>query len=116
MIKVTNGKFDGFIGQNKIYIGRKNKYYGLKESVLGNQFVIGQDGNRNEVIKKYRKWLCEEVKKKGAVYKELMRIVKKVKKGENVELVCWCKPFICHGDILKKYLEWMLKEESNLEF
>lgn len=110
MIQVTNGKIDGFIGQNKIYIGRKNKSYKLKNSALSNPFLIGQDGNRDEVIKKYCKWICEEVKKKGAVYQELVKIAKRVKKGENIELVCWCKPLKCHGNVIKKCLEWMIKK------
>jgi hypothetical protein len=36
MIGVINGKRDGFIGQDKIYIGRANKFYGLQKSPLHN--------------------------------------------------------------------------------
>lgn len=109
MLRVLNGKKVGFVGKDKIYIGRK--CYGLEGSVLRNEFVIGQDGNREEVIEKYRKWLWIEWKKKGEVYEELMRIGKLVKEGKNVELVCWCKPLGCHGDVVKKCVEWMIKEE-----
>jgi hypothetical protein len=110
MIKVINGKIDGFIGKDKIYIGRKNFYYGLEESVLRNIFKIGVDGNRNEVIEKYRKWLWIEFNKKGLVYNELIKIGRKVKNGEKIELVCYCKPLGCHGDIVKNCIEWMIKE------
>lgn len=108
MFVVLNGKKDGFVGENKIYIGRKG--YGLNGSVLANKFVIGKDGNREEVVEKYRRWLWIEFNKKGKVYEELIRIANLVKKGENVELVCWCKPLSCHGDIVKKCVEWMIKE------
>ena len=31
MITVINGKTNGFLGNDKIYIGRENKTYGLKK-------------------------------------------------------------------------------------
>jgi len=38
-----------------LYIGRANKGYGLTESIFHNPYVIGVDGNREEVIKKFEK-------------------------------------------------------------
>jgi hypothetical protein len=46
----------------------------------------------------------------GEVFNELVRIGQKVKVGEKVELVCWCKPYSCHGDIIKRCINWMIKE------
>ncbi len=109
-LQVTNGKKTGFIGHDKIYIGRINKTYNLPSSLLQNKFTIGRDGNRQEVVEKYRQWLWSEVKKKDEVFNELVRIVKKVKAGEKLELVCWCKPYNCHGDIVKRCINWMIKE------
>ena len=85
MLTVLNGKTVGFVGADKIYIGRKG--YGLNGSVLANKFVIGKDGSREDVIEKYRQWLWIEWNKKGAVYDELVRIAKLVKEEENVELI-----------------------------
>ncbi|MDV3002444.1 MAG: hypothetical protein N5P05_004099 (plasmid) [Chroococcopsis gigantea SAG 12.99] len=110
MIKVVNGKKAGFVGKDKIYIGRSNSFYNLKASVLMNKFVIGKDGNREEVIEKYKKWLWMEFKKGGEVYEELVRIGKKVKEGESVELVCYCVPMGCHGNVVKRCIEWMIKD------
>lgn len=110
MFRVINGKNSGFIGSSKIYIGRANKSYLLKGSVLQNQFTIGRDGDREEVIAKYRKWLWNEVQKKEAVFQELVRIAERVKKGEAVQLACWCKPLKCHGDVVKACVEWMIRE------
>lgn len=107
MIKVLNGKKVGFIGKNKIYIGRNS--YGFKGSVLNNKFKIGKDGNRDEVVEKYRRWLWIEFKKKGKVYEELVRISKQVIEGKEVELICWCSPQRCHGDVVKSCIEWMVK-------
>lgn len=108
MLRVLNGKKVGFIGEHKIYIGRNG--YGLNGSILANKFLIGRDGNRDEVIEKYRQWLWIEWNKKGKVYNELVRICNLVKEGKNIELVCWCKPLSCHGDVVKKCVEWMIKE------
>jgi Domain of unknown function (DUF4326) len=115
MISVINGKKIGFIGEDKIYVGRSNKSYGLHQSPLANPYVIGRDGNREEVIQKYRRWLWTEMKTgiaggESAVFDELLDIAEKVKDGENVALTCWCKPESCHGDIVSKAVNWMIKE------
>lgn len=65
-----------------VYIGRPSKW--------GNPFVIGDNGTRTEVIQKYRKWLSSQP--------ELMEAVRKELKGKN--LVCYCAPLACHGDVL----------------
>ena len=55
MFVVQDGKTWGFTGRDKIYIGRANGK--LKGSPLGNPFSIGVDGDRAEVIEKFRQWL-----------------------------------------------------------
>lgn len=112
MIEVKNGKRDGFIGANKIYIGRANKRYKLPESPLKNPFQIGKDGTREEVVEKFRRYLWKHCQQgdKSEVYRELQAIAQRVKQGEKVELCCWCKPLSCHGDVVKRCLEWMLEQ------
>jgi hypothetical protein len=57
----------------------------------GNPFVIGEDGDRETVIAKYRKYLDM---KDGLKHR--------LKSGElsGKLLVCWCCPDGCHGDVL----------------
>jgi hypothetical protein len=110
MFRVINGKVSGFRGSSKIYIGRANKSYNLPASILQNKFAIGKDSSREEVIEKYRKWLWDEVQKRAEVFEELVRIARQVKAGESVQLVCWCKPLKCHGDVVKRCVEWMIRE------
>jgi len=95
-IYVVNKK--SFKGEG-IYVGRP--------SVLGNPFAIGKDGDRAEVIGKYRVWLWEQVKARSEVFEELVRIKRKAE-TKDVYLVCWCKPLACHGDVVKACVEWML--------
>lgn len=70
--------------EDGVYIGRP--------SVWGNPFEIGVDGNRQEVIEKYKTYLKHNPALQEKAKKEL--------KGQN--LVCWCAPLACHGDILLK--------------
>lgn len=64
-----------------VYIGRPSKW--------GNPFVIGKDGNRADVVQKYRAWVMEQP--------ELMTSLGELK-GKT--LACWCSPEACHGDVL----------------
>ena len=65
-----------------VYIGRPSDW--------GNPFVIGKDGDRADVIRKYRQWIENQP--------ELLSRVKKELQGRRI--ACWCKPEDCHGDIL----------------
>lgn len=64
-----------------IYIGRPSKW--------GNPFVIGKDGNREEVLEKYKNWILTQEN----LLQDLHELKGKV-------LGCWCYPLKCHGDIL----------------
>lgn len=75
MPKVLN-KHKDVIPAGSVYIGRPSKW--------GNPFVIPRDGTREQVIEKYRELI------KGNDVSELC--------GKN--LVCFCAPKACHGDVL----------------
>nr|VFK27354.1 MAG: protein of unknown function (DUF4326) [Candidatus Kentron sp. MB]VFK30312.1 MAG: protein of unknown function (DUF4326) [Candidatus Kentron sp. MB]VFK74277.1 MAG: protein of unknown function (DUF4326) [Candidatus Kentron sp. MB] len=70
-----------------IYIGRGSKW--------GNPYAIGFDGDRDEVIHKFKY--------------DFERGFLKFSKEDALELKgrtlgCYCKPAACHGDVLAKYL------------
>ena len=75
-----------------VYIGRGSKW--------GNPFVIGVDGTRQEVIKKYQDWLFEQP--------ELMISIGNLR---DKTLGCFCKPKSCHGDILVELANQLLTSE-----
>ena len=91
-----------------VYVGRGcNGWLG---SCLGNRFVIGRDGDRGEVIRKYKVWLWGEWKKgKGEVWCEVMRLVELVESGEDVVLGCWCVPLACHGEVIRDLVLWVVR-------
>ena len=74
VVNLRKGKYD-------VYIGRGSKW--------GNKFVIGRDGDREEVIRKYREWIL----KNDYLLSCLSELKDKV-------LGCYCKPLACHGDVL----------------
>ena len=65
-----------------VYVGRPSPF--------GNPFVIGRDGDRETVIRKYRAWLVAQPALVERVRRELADKV----------LGCWCAPAPCHGDVL----------------
>lgn len=93
-------------------INRHHNFYIGRGSPLGNRFVIGQHGTRDEVIAMYKVELLEKIKNKDKVVcDELNKIYKAAKSGYNVTLECFCKGFAenCHGDIIKEIIEKKLK-------
>lgn len=76
-IKEPKSSFD-------VYIGRGSKW--------GNPFKIGVHGNREEVIAKYEEYLMSS--------DELLSSLSELK---HKNLVCYCHPNSCHGDILLKF-------------
>lgn len=102
MLNVVNGKVLGF--SNGLYIGRANAKYGMKQSLLHNPFAIGPDGTREEVIQLFREYLWECIRKKNVVYDALVKLSKV---EHDLNLVCYCKPCACHGDVIKAAVEYL---------
>lgn len=65
-----------------VYIGRG--------SAWGNPFVIGKDGDRAYVIAQYRKYVGARLKAEPDWLLPL----------KDKDLVCFCAPLACHGDVL----------------
>ncbi len=89
MPKVLNKRIDK-IPSDAVYIGRPSKW--------GNPFKLNDPsfpkglsmlGKRRMAISKYREWLLRN----GELTKCLHEL-----KGKD--LVCWCAPLPCHGDVL----------------
>ena len=79
-MQVVNKRGRRVVGVNDVYIGRPSKW--------GNPFTIGEDGTRDEVVRRYEVYAREVFTRE-----DLEVLVGKT-------LVCWCKPLACHGDVL----------------
>lgn len=69
-----------------VYIGRG------RGSTWGNPFEIGRDGTREEVVAKHEAWFLAQP--------ELMERARQELRGRD--LVCFCAPRECHGDVLHR--------------
>ena len=113
---VLNGKQYGFVGDNRFYIGRGNASYRLPQSPLANPFVVGRDGDRREVIEKFRRWLWPQLKRwretgeLTEATQALKAIAVDVDEGKLVVLTCWCKPEPCHGDVIVSCINWIIEQ------
>ena len=76
------------------YIGRGTKF--------GNDYSIGPDGTREDVIAKHKKDFYADPELEEAVWVEL--------RGEI--LGCFCKPLACHGDTYVEYIEERERTEN----
>lgn len=72
------------------YIGRG--------TLWGNPYAIGNDGDREEVIRKFAYDFNKGFLRGGDEFNEKLKLLR----GHT--LGCHCKPFACHGDILARYL------------
>lgn len=84
--------------------GKSGEYIG-RGSPLGNPFVIGKHGTREQVIAKYKVWLQEQIDKGNpVVLDELNRLGNKAIDEKGLALQCFCYPKPCHGEVIKEKL------------
>lgn len=98
------------------YIGRPGK--GKAGSPLANPYVVGKQGTRQECYDKYNTWLWNKVQANDSVVLDELARLHKAQK----DLVCFCAPQACHGDIIIQCLQWMestnhpaLKEQETID-
>lgn len=93
------------VGFSRFYIGRP--------SLLGNPFVVGDDGDRDECVDKYAEWIKKEIHRKGnRVYPAIVNIVEALTVQCYVELECFCAPKRCHGEVIREIVladDWLYK-------
>jgi hypothetical protein len=87
-----------------VYIGRQGVVFVDKQrypktgSVFANPFKINKDGDRYDVLEKYKVYMIDKLNKSPELVKELKKL-----RGKN--LGCWCHPEPCHGDVLLELLD-----------
>jgi hypothetical protein len=83
----ARGRKPNEVEPNEVYIGPTRN--GWRKSKWANPFKSSHDGDRAEVIAMYRRWLTHRP--------DLMAALPELR---GKDLVCWCAPEACHGDVL----------------
>lgn len=78
-----------------VYIGRYSKW--------GNPFRIGSDGTREEVIRRYERYLAQQP-----------QLLADLPELRGKTLGCWCAPQACHGDVLLRLANAMTSPSAGL--
>lgn len=71
------------------YIGRPGPF--------GNPFIIGHHGDREEVVQRFKEWIYkpEQLTLRNKMRREL----------RGKDLVCFCAPLPCHGEVIELLVE-----------
>lgn len=69
-----------------------------RTTIFGNPFHRGKDGDRDEVVRKYRGYFHRRVTVDAAFREAVLRL-----KGKT--LGCHCAPKKCHGSVIAEWLE-----------
>lgn len=78
-----------------VYIGRAGKG---QEGYFGNPFVLRQGESRGSTLEEYKEYFYNRLKSDPEFKRRIHEL-----KGRT--LGCFCKPYPCHGDIIKEYLD-----------
>ena len=90
-------------------------------SILGNPYThlpvkgtkaMFQCKTREEAIEKYDKYFDIMYGNNIEFTKIIDEMYEKYKNGEDIYLGCYCKPQLCHGDIIAKKLQQRLLKEK----
>lgn len=77
-----------------------------RQTVFGNPFPITEFTTRESSCNQYSKWFSDRVTEVGSpVNLEFMKLLNRLKSGENICLECWCTPKRCHAETIKNWLE-----------
>jgi len=88
-------KYKSGIPAGAVYIGRGSKW--------GNRFVIGRDGDRDEVCDKYASDMEARIARGEVSLEELAAL-------DGRDKVCFCAPHRCHGDYLEQKAAWAAEQ------
>lgn len=97
MITVVNKKHH-LQTPNDIYIGRPE--------ILGNPYPVSM--GREKCIAEYRKYFEHEMMTNVMFNHTIHKIAHRAS-VQDINLVCWCSPLSCHGDVIKEAVESIWK-------
>ena len=111
----SNGSVTVVNKHHKKFTGNTKHCNIMRGSIFGNPYVMEDKSyaERLRVIGSYTEHLKGEWGKgsKNPLRREIVSLARRLNNGERLELVCCCKPSVCHGDVLSK---WVYKVAEKL--
>ncbi len=74
--------------------------YIARPSPLGNPYAMGLDGDREEVVRRYRDWLSARIAEMDPVVCTALLGIR-----PDQPLSCFCAPARCHGEVIAEFLD-----------
>lgn len=106
MINVIHIKDIDKVQGKLVYIGRDRlNRPNVYNPHLGNPFKLKPNEPRNTTLAKYKEWLYNEYQTNPDYKRRIDILVEAEKQGFHYNLICYCKPNPCHGDILKEFIQ-----------
>lgn len=112
---------------NKIFVVNKRNhaptdrdFYIGRGSILGNPYTskelgktkaVFQADNRVDSIHKYETFLRLELLNNNELFISVIKEMVETLKVGDIYLVCYCKPAICHGDVIKSIVNGLYIRE-----
>lgn len=78
----------------------------MRGTPFGNPFIIGRDGDRVQVIAKFRVHLMFRLNDDVAFRAQVRAL-------HGKDLCCCCAPQACHGDVLERAAAWLHENEPD---
>lgn len=89
--------------------GGQGEYVG-RPSPLGNPYPLEHEGEREQVVEQFARWLERRLEAGDvAVKAELNRLYRLALERGEVTLVCWCSPRRCHAEVIGRRLKAALE-------
>ena len=90
---------------NRHHGNPKGQYIG-RGTPLGNPFKVEKGRTRRQAIEQFRKWALNALTDQRHPFTVAAKELKtRHDAGEDIKLVCSCKPDACHGDIIVELIE-----------
>lgn len=102
---------------NKIVVRNKRNWRGIgfyvaRPSILGNPYshldislAKFKVSTVDEAILKYKKYFHLHILTDNKFRDELLRMVSFYNENKFLNIICWCNPKPCHGDVIKEYIQ-----------
>ena len=111
MIKVCNKHMHEETEQD-IYIARPSVLANPWSHMDSNYPDVIKVGSRKEAVDNYINYFLQQYKNDSSFREIIDDLVELHKNNIDFNLVCWCSPKECHGDVIKKFVEYQVNRSK----